>query len=360
MKILIVEDNKETQYLLETLLMKEGHQVTAAANGEKALEITRKERPGLIISDILMPVMDGFEFCRQVKADPALQRVHFVFYTATYTEARDEELAYKLGADGFIRKPTEPEEFLKIIRKVIQEAEAGKIRKNNAGVEGEKQILKLYNERLVMKLEQKMLQLESAYVEQEHAKKELLLFRTLLDHSNDAIFVVEPDTGRILDVNKQACRSLGYTREEMLALHVWEIDSRIATLDTWGLRAAELKKIGQDLAEREHRCKNGDVTPVEINARYVSLPDRDYIVAVARDVTERKKLEAQFLQAQKMEAIGRFAGGIAHDFNNLLTAIIGYADLLLHTFSPEQTSSSLSTQPRKKARAWGSPRSMAL
>jgi len=172
--------------------------------------------------------------------------------------------------------------------------------------------------------------------------------------------VAEPETGRILDVNEQACRVLGYTREEMLALHVWEIDSRIATLDTWGLRAAELKKIGQDLAERGRRCKNGDVTPVEINARYVSLPDRDYIVAVARDVTERKKLEAQFLQAQKMEAIGRFAGGIAHDFNNLLTAIIGYADLLLHTFSPEQTSSSLSTQPRKKARAWGSPRSMAL
>jgi len=120
MKILIVDDNKETQCLMETLLMKEGHQVTAAANGEKAMEITRKERPGLIISDILMPGMDGFELCRQVKADPALQRVPFIFYTATYTDDRDEDLAYKLGADGFIRKPTEPEDFLKIIRKVIQ------------------------------------------------------------------------------------------------------------------------------------------------------------------------------------------------------------------------------------------------
>ena len=360
MKILIVEDNKETQYLLETLLMKEGHQVTAAANGEKAMEITRKERPGLIISDILMPGMDGFELCRQVKADPALQRVPFIFYTATYTDDRDEDLAYKLGADGFIRKPTEPEDFLKIIRKVIQKAQAGKIRKNNAGVEEEKQILKLYNERLVKKLEKKMFQLASAYADQEQSKKKLLLFRTLIDHSNDTIFVAEPETGRILDVNEQACRVLGYTREEMLALHVWEIDSRIATPEAWGLRAAELKKLGQDLTERGRRCKNGNVVPVELNARYVSLPGQDYIVAVARDVTERKKLEAQFLQAQKMEAIGRFAGGIAHDFNNLLTAIIGYADLLLHTFSPEQTSSSLSTQPRKKARAWGSPRSMAL
>ncbi len=329
MKILIVDDGKNSRYLLKALLTGRGHQVIPAVNGKEALEAARKDRPDLIISDILMPVMDGFEFCRQVGKDPALKEVPFVYYTATYTDPKDEELAYIVGADRFIRKPTDPEEFLKIIGEVVQKAGTGKIRKKQGDIQEEKQVLKLYNEQLVKKLEKKMLDFESACAEKEEANRRLTLFRTLIDYSNDAIFVVNPGTGKILDVDEAACRGLGYSREELLSLSIWEIDYEMEDATAWEGRVRDLKRIGHDLVERRHLRKDGTFFPVEINVRYVALEESDYIIAVVRDVTERKALEAQLLRSQKMEAVGRFAGGIAHDFNNILTAVIGHAELLL-------------------------------
>ena len=83
-----------------------------------------------------------------------------------------------------------------------------------------------------------------------------------------------------------------------------------------------IRKEGSLIFEGLHRHRDGSLFPVEINVTYVHL-DRDYLLAVVRDITERKQLENQFQQAQKMEAIGRLAGGVAHDFNNLLTVITG-------------------------------------
>ena len=81
--------------------------------------------------------------------------------------------------------------------------------------------------------------------------------------------------------------------------------------------------------ETVHRCKDGSVFPVEITANRLEFHGESYGIAFSRDITERKKLEAQFFQAQKMEAVGQLAGGVAHDFNNLLGVILGYSELLL-------------------------------
>src|SRR5258708_36657020 len=79
----------------------------------------------MIISDILMPVMDGFALCRQWKTDEQLKHIPFVFYTATYIEPSDEEFAYSLGADRFIVKPQEPAVIIKEVREVLDESRAG-------------------------------------------------------------------------------------------------------------------------------------------------------------------------------------------------------------------------------------------
>ena len=109
MKILIAEDNKESRYLLEKLLQGYGHEVTAVTNGAEALEQALAQPPDIIISDIMMPKMDGFQLCHECKQNDKLKDIPFVFYTATYTSIEDEKFALSLGARAYIRKPTEPE-----------------------------------------------------------------------------------------------------------------------------------------------------------------------------------------------------------------------------------------------------------
>ncbi len=162
MRILIVDDIKESLYILEALLKATGYEVVSAGNGEEALEKLRTESIDIIVSDVLMPVMDGFKLCKEVKGQDELKNIPFIFYTATYKDERDEKLALKLGADKYILKPAEPDELIKIIQGVIRDIEEGKFEPKKPALEEEKEVLKLYSERLVNKLEKKMLNLEES------------------------------------------------------------------------------------------------------------------------------------------------------------------------------------------------------
>ena len=154
MKILVAEDNADSRIYLERILKSSGYAVDSAGNGRAALVKAQASPPDLIVSDILMPEMDGFALCRHWKDDALLRRIPFVFYTATYTDSRDEELALNLGADRFVIKPQPPEVLLQIIRDVF--AQAGP-----AQAEPETdRFLEQYNSALFRKLEQKVQALE--------------------------------------------------------------------------------------------------------------------------------------------------------------------------------------------------------
>jgi putative nucleotidyltransferase with HDIG domain len=161
--ILIVDDQEQNLYLLKILLEGHGYQVILAANGAEALERARTNPPHLIISDILMPVMDGFSLCQEWKKDERLKNIPFVFYTATYTDPKDEELALSLGASRFIIKPVETEEFLLILEQVIVEAESGKLAVPHESLQDGMLYYRMYNESLIRKLEDKMLELERVH-----------------------------------------------------------------------------------------------------------------------------------------------------------------------------------------------------
>jgi signal transduction histidine kinase/CheY-like chemotaxis protein len=172
-RTLIVDDREESRYFLNMLLKGSGYEVESACNGAEALEKARQNPPQLIISDLLMPVMDGYSLLRQWKADARLKQIPFVVCTAIYTDPKDEQLALNLGADAFILKPAEPEDFIARISQVMTAARSGGMSAPSAPAthtripiaapeEEEKRNLRLYSEVLIHKLEDKMDELEKA------------------------------------------------------------------------------------------------------------------------------------------------------------------------------------------------------
>ena len=166
-RVLIVDDIVENRYLLETILKAGGYDVVSAVNGAEALAAAEAAPPDLLVTDILMPVMDGFELCRRWKADETLRGIPLVFYTATYTDAKDEVLARTLGADLFLVKPMPPDALLEAIGKSLASprtespaADAGKA-------------LQGYSEALFRKLQRKVGQLEAEVATRKRAEEEV-------------------------------------------------------------------------------------------------------------------------------------------------------------------------------------------
>ena len=159
-RVLIVDDRDEDNYYLEALLVGNGYVVDSARNGAEALVKARQSPPALVVSDLLMPLMDGYSLLRQWKLDVVLKLIPFIVYTATYADPEDEQLAISLGADAFIFKPSEPENFIAKLREVLANSAAGRT-SNTVPVAGnENSLLKLYSETLIRKLEEKTVQLD--------------------------------------------------------------------------------------------------------------------------------------------------------------------------------------------------------
>lgn len=461
-RILIVDDKEENLYYLEALLKGHGFEVDAARHGAEALVKARQVCPDVVISDLLMPVMDGYTLLRHWKSDERLKRAPFIVYTATYTEEEDERLALSLGADAFILKPAEPEDFIDRLRQVQSEI-ANSVPPFPKKPQGdEKEILKVYSETLIRKLEEKTLQLEEANralqtdiaertaiegalreseqrfrqlaeninevfwltdihknqvlyvspayervwgrscaslyeapdswastlhpddrervmeaivsqqikggydqtyrvvrpdgsirwvrdraypVANEHgevyrivgtaediterrlAEDRISEQAALLDQTQDAIFVCDLEH-RILYWNKGAERVYGWKADEAMGRSVRERTHQ--DLSQWVEAMKALQQSGEWSGELRHVSKAG--SEIILEGRWTLLRDAlsrpKSILAINTDVTARKKIEAQFLRAQRMESIGTLAGGIAHDLNNLLAPIAMGVDLL--------------------------------
>lgn len=159
--ILIVDDHADNRYYLEALLGGHGYTTESAVNGAQALACARQRVPDLIISDLLMPVMDGFSLLRSWKRDDRLKLAPFMIYTATYTSAEDQQLSMQLGADAFLLKPAEPQDLLACIEQVLERTSLN-APATRVAIGDEQHLLTLYNEALIRKLEHKTLQLEES------------------------------------------------------------------------------------------------------------------------------------------------------------------------------------------------------
>lgn len=395
MKILIVEDNPDSRLVLQKTLEGAGYEVEAAVHGEDALAKAHASVPDLIISDILMPVMDGYKLCYAVKHDEKLRKIPFVFYTATYVDSEDERLAMGLGASRFIVKPMDPAQFMEVITQVIEEARRNELPVPEEPVDEPVELFRRFDASLSRKLEEKVRELElyrrvfdnsseaiavvgvddtisrinqaqekllgygeseilgkspALYMddrsmaairsalaeagvaqgegevrtlsghsiqvlyavfpvkdEQDHvisfvwvlhditkrikAEKQQKLFRTLVNYSNDAIFVINPETAQLEDVNERACNRLQYSYEELVNRTALDIDKTFTTMELWQAHVDQLREEGVLMFESTYRRRDGSEFPVEISVVYTTTADGDYLIAVARNITERKKAE---------------------------------------------------------------------
>jgi len=315
---LVVDDHAEGRYLVACVVRAEGFSVLEASNGEEALAIARTQPVQLIVSDILMPSLDGFGLCRAKQADPELRAIPFVFYTATYTDARDEEFARSLGADDFLRKPMEPSELRQRLRQVLAVRRSEAPSATEPSSETETPFLRQYNEVLIRKLEDKLTELE-------RVNQSLLLNQAAIDSSVHGIVFID-FTGHVISSNPAMTELLGVESAELVGRDAAELLLAPPSYREW-LKSGE-PQFGFDAQVRNLRQPTEPLS-LSVAAHVVSSKagERVAIMLLCQDVTEKRRMVEELSRAERLQALSLFSAGIAHDFNNLLVAMLAGLDL---------------------------------
>lgn len=307
-RVLIVDDKPENLYLLRALLQGNGCTVDEARHGAEALTIARQAPPDLIISDVLMPVMDGYTLLRRWKADERLQTIPFVVYTATYTEPKDERLALALGADAFIIKPLEPEPFMTRIKEILAKEESGELPPATFPLGDEMGLIKEYSEVLVRKLEKKAFELEQVNralqedIAQRHeAEVALRMARRDWENIFQAIghptIVMDMEHG-IVAANKAAVKVSGKSLDKLLNAKCYEIFHKNNQPPQLCPMEALLESGALETVEMEMEALGGhylvSCTPVIDEEGGVQK-----VIHIATDISERKRSEKALRESEE-------------------------------------------------------------
>ncbi|MCI5209570.1 MAG: response regulator, partial [Candidatus Electrothrix sp. ATG2] len=336
MKILIADDDTNARIYLQTVLDTQGHEVLIAVDGVDALALVQKELPDLVISDGLMPRMDGFELCRLMKLNAALSQIPFIFYTATYVDKRDRELALASGATRYLLKPLEPKNLLNIIQEVMSESS-----KHADFLPVDEQSHLLFFERhrdaLVRKLEKKIGLL----------KTEQNQVRLLLDSTAEGIYAIDRQSNCIM-ANPACARILGYSSpDEFLGRNMHTlIHYRHKDGNDYPVADCPAHKLihngGEDVHLDEEQFWRADGTPIpaEVFARPIR-EDGTITGAVVSffDISKRKQAQAEKEASEAAnQAKSAFLANMSHELRTPLNAILGFSEMLGrdHNITAEQ------------------------
>ena len=257
--ILIADDNPQNRKLLETLLELEGYRTISATNGEETLDSVAKHSPDLILLDIMMPGMDGYQVAKILKGKPATSHIPIIMVTAQID--RNARLAgLNAGAEEFLTKPIDRTELWLRVRNLLRLKAFGDSLKNHGAI-----------------LEQQVLERTA----------DLQRLRTAMDSAADAIYLVNRTTMRFIEVNATACSMLGHTREELMQMGPTRVSA--VTLEQLEAIYDALIAGGSTSAWSATQLRRKDGSPLLVEThRQAQRFGADWIiVGVMRDITDR-------------------------------------------------------------------------
>lgn len=305
--VLIVDDQPVNRELVASLLHHSGHEALQAGDGLAALDLVRARRPALVICDILMPVMDGYEFVRALRADPAVSGTPVMFYSATFLEAQARDLAERCGVSEVLVKPCEPQDILAAVRRVLAAAQGqdtpAVAEPPVVSAEFDRRHLRLVTDKLLAKVQ-----------ELEAANHHLT---ALVESAMDAIVGIDAGQ-RVVLFNPAAERMFGYAAHEMLGEPLDRLlpeaarAGHAAQIEAFGADPSRHRTMGGARVVRGRR-RNGEVFPVEASIAKIGREGMRY-TAILRDVTERLQSE------ERIRRLARVAT-VLSDINSLIVRV---------------------------------------
>jgi PAS domain S-box-containing protein len=249
--VLVVNDAREQLDLLDSLLRKAGYAVVTAEDGQEAFEVAKRERPDLVISDVMMPRVNGIEFCRLVRQDQELQAVPILLLSALRKDTESIIEGLRAGADDYLELPVDSARLIAKVSRLLERS-----------------------------------RLESALHDSEER------YRLLFENLPQPIWVHDIDTTAFLAVNDAAVRTYGYGPSEFLSMTTKELRARdfIPGLPA-DISAEEESVISSP--SRRHQKKDGSIIYVEVSSHRLRFKGKDARLVIANDVTERKLLDEE-------------------------------------------------------------------
>jgi two-component system cell cycle sensor histidine kinase/response regulator CckA len=319
--ILAVDDDPRNLAVVRDCLVSYNYTILVAEDGESAVQRADYALPDIILLDIMMPGINGYETCRRLKSKASTKDIPVIFMTAL-AETEHKVKGLEVGAVDYITKPFHREELLARIAVHLHNRDLTK------RLQEAKESLETRVQERTAELAQTIKALHKEIIEHKQAEEECQRLALAIEQSAEAVFMSDSEW-RITYVNPAFDRLTGYTRDEIIGQHTrilksyahdqdfyYQIRGAISRDNVWSGRITTRKKDGSFFEAETTVSSVRDSKGCIIN--YVSI---------LRDVTHELRLERELRQSQKMEAIGTLAGGIAHDFNNILTAIMGYTEM---------------------------------